>query len=130
MTRVRLTFEGAVASGQGRGKCFMELPWVKRQITKQLGYEAYPGTLNICLTPECTRQRSQLDPEKGLSVEPNKGYYCGILFLAEIKKIKCAVVLPIVPDYPQDLLELVAPSYLRGDLGLKDGEKVTVLVTV
>lgn len=126
----KLTVEGKVFSGEGRGKCFMMLPWAKRQIVDKLGFEAYPGTLNIRLTSQSINKRSLLEPEKGLLVQPESGYYYGALFLAEIKKIKAAVVLPLVPNYPIDLLELVAPAYLRGTLGLKDGDRVTVEVSV
>ena len=126
----QVTFEGTVFSGEGRGKCFMMLPWVKRQIMEKLGFEAYQGTLNIRLIPQSTEKRSLLVPEKGLPVQPESGYYYGALFLAEIKKVKGAVVLPLVPDYPEDLLEVVAPVYLRGTLGLKDEDRVTVEVSV
>jgi len=126
----KVTFEGTVFSGEGKGKCFMRLPWVKRQLAEKLGFESFPGTLNIRLTLESIKKRAQLDPEKGLPVEPESGYYCGALFLGEIKKVKAAAVLPLVPNYPPDLLEVVAPQYLRGTLGLKDGDMVTVEVTV
>lgn len=126
----KLSFEGTVFSGEGRGKCFMMLPWVRQQMAEKLGFESYPGTLNVRLTPESTKKKEQLDVEKGLPVEPESGYYCGVLFFAEIKKIKTAVVLPLVPNYPTDLLEVVAPTYLRETLGLKDGDSLTVEVSV
>ena len=108
----------------------MILPWVRRQMAEKLGFKSFSGTLNVRLTSESAKKREQLDVEKGLPVEPDSGYYCGVLFFAEIKKIKAAVVLPLVPNYPTDLLEVVAPTYLRGTLGLKDGDMVTVEVSV
>lgn len=108
----------------------MMLPWVRRQMTEKLGFESYSGTLNVRLTPESTKKRAHLDVEKGLPIKPEVGYYCGVLFFAEIKKIKAAVVLPLAPNYPTDLLEVVAPTYLRETLRLKDGDRLTVEVSV
>ena len=107
----------------------MELPWVKRQVLAKLGFEAYPGTLNLRLTKD-GEKRKQLENVGSLLVLPEIGYYSGVLFKAKISSLNCAVVVPLVPNYPYDLLEVIAPVYLRGKLGLKDGDLATVTVTI
>jgi CTP-dependent riboflavin kinase len=61
-------------------------------------------------------------------VVPQVGYYPGMLFKAEIGSLECAVVVPLVPNYPKNLLEVIAPIYLRSSLSLIDGDDVTVMV--
>ena len=51
----KIVFKGSVFSGNGEGRKFIELPWVKRQIQEKLGFTPYLGTLNIRLN---TRKRS------------------------------------------------------------------------
>ncbi len=125
----QLTLEGMVFSGEGKGKCFMALPWVKQQIRQKLGFEVYSGTLNIRLSAESTKKRHQLNPKLGITVEPKEGFYSGVLFKAEIEKEKCAVVLPLTPNYPPEILEIISPDYLRGKLKLRDGSELTIAVT-
>ena len=54
-------------------------------------------------------------------VEPQTGYYSGLLFRATIDALECAVVIPIMPNYPNDVLEVIAPVYLREHFKLADG---------
>jgi len=96
----------------------------------KLGFEAYPGTLNLRLNKEDAEKRRLLETAAGILVLPETGYYSGALFKAKIGALDCAVVVPLVPNYPVDVLEVIAPVYLRGQLGLKDGVAVAVSVTV
>ncbi len=125
----RLTLEGTVYSGIGEGKRFIALPWVNTQIERKLGFTPYFGTLNLRLTKESAQKRQLLDVTEGFLVEPETGYLPGVLFKASIEGLECAVVLPRVPDYPSDVIEIIAPQYLRGKLGLTDGSRVAVVVT-
>jgi len=125
-----LTFEGKVFSGRGEGKRFLELPWVRLQIQEKLGFSPYAGTLNIRLTEESIQQLRILKSTGGILIEPKPGYCPSLLFKAAIDAVECAVVVPKVPNYPNDVLEVIAPAYLRGKLGLADGNLVAVIVTV
>jgi riboflavin kinase, archaea type len=126
----QIVFEGTVFSGQGRGKKFVELPWFKRQVEEKLGFSPYPGTLNLCLTDKNIENRKLLEISGGLTVEPQTGYYSGVMFRAIIDTLECAVVIPIMPNYPNDVLEVIAPVYLREQLKLTEGSLVTVFVNV
>ena len=126
----QVSFEGTIYSGKGVGKNFVALPWVTAQIESKLGFSPYQGTLNLRLTEESKEKRKLLDPEKGITVQPQTGYLPGVLFQATISGLECAIVLPLIPDYPSDVLEVISPLYLRGKLGLSDGKKVTVWVTL
>jgi riboflavin kinase, archaea type len=126
----QIFFEGTVFSGQGRGKKFVELPWFKRQVEEKFGFSPYPGTLNLVLTGKNVENRRLLEASNGLMVKPQTGYYSGVMFKASIDGLECAVVIPIMPNYPNDVLEVIAPIYLREKLKLADGSLVAVSVNV
>jgi riboflavin kinase len=126
----QIFFEGTVFSGEGRGKEFVELPWFRRQVEEKLGFSPYPGTLNLCLTGKNIENRKFLEVSGGLTVEPQTGYYSGVMFRATIDSLMCAVVIPIMPNYPNNVLEIIADIYLRGHLKLVDGCLIVVSVNV
>lgn len=39
-----------------------------------------------------------------------------------------AIILPEVPGYPSDQLEIVSDKSIRNELGLKDGDTITIEV--
>jgi riboflavin kinase, archaea type len=123
-------FHGTVFSGSGQGKKFIQLPWVRQQLIEKTGFDPYPGTLNIRLTPESLAQRSQLEKLNPIKIEPKEGYCPGLLFKAEISGVNCFIVAPQVPNYPKESLELIAKDCLRKKLKIKDGDCVTVEVMV
>ena len=125
-----MIFVGTVFSGEGRGKKFVALPWFKRQVEEKLGFSPYLGTLNLRLFEENVEKRRLLETTGSLTVKPQTGYYSGLLFKATIDALACAVVIPIMPNYPNDILEVIAPVYLRTQLKLVDGSVVAVSVNV
>jgi CTP-dependent riboflavin kinase len=106
------------------------MPWVNRQIKEITGFTPYLGTLNIRLTSVSITQRTRLIPELGKLVKPEDNYLPGYLYRAKIGQVDCYAVVPDVPNYPKDVLEIVAAENLRSKLNVKDGDQVTVFVTV
>ena len=125
-----LTFEGKVTTGEGNGKRYMQLPWVMSQMEEKLSYTPYLGTLNLTLTMESALRKKLLKSVDALRICPVVGYCSGLIFKASINGLKCAVVLPQVTGYPENLLEVIAPVNLREAQGLKDGDSVRVTVEV
>jgi len=124
-----IILKGKVISGNNQGKLFVSLPWVKKQIKTKLGFDSYIGTLNLRLENE--KEINILRNTKGITIIPEAGYCEGKCFKALImKQVKGAVVLPNIPDYPSDLLEVLAPVNLRKTLGLEDGSLVEVTVKI
>jgi riboflavin kinase, archaea type len=109
---------------------FIEMPWVMRQLKEITGFTPYPGTLNIRLTPISADQRGHLTPKNGLPVNPENGYLPGYLYKAKIGDVDCYAVIPDVPSYPKDVLEIIAAENLRARLNVKNENAVTVVVTV
>ena len=126
----KLNLNGKVFTGKGEGKKFVSLPWVERQIREKLDFTPYAGTLNIRLSGEELQQKKLLAKAKRLEIEPEKGYCTGILIKAKITGLNCGIIVPQVPAYPSDVIEVVAPVFLRQLLHLADGSVVDVSVTV
>jgi riboflavin kinase len=126
----KIEFSGKVFSGKGGGKKFLELQWVKRQINAILGFTPYAGTLNIRLSDKSAEQRKLLENAASLTVRPAEGYYSGKLFKASIGMLECAIVIPEVAGYPENILEIIAPVNLREKLQLADGDEIAVTVSL
>lgn len=125
-----LVLDGKVVSGQGSGRKYLELPWVMQQIEEKLGFTPYPGTLNLLLSEESARVRKLLEKAKSFKIFPAEGYCVGILIKATIKGLKCALIIPQVKGYPENILEIIAPVNLREALKIADGDAVTVKVNL
>ena len=121
--------KGKVASGVGRGSWFMDLDWVKHQIHEKFGFEAYQGTLNLKLDDEASRTvQSFTKPRLGISIESiDSTFASGKAFKIRLGgKVDGALVIPLIPNYPLNQMEIIAPINLREAFGLQDGDEVTV----
>jgi len=125
-----LKFEGTVTTGEGNGKKYLALPWVKQQVEEKAGFTPFLGTLNLKLTAPGIERRKLLNKTKAATICPAKGYCLGLLFKASIAGLNCAVILPQIKNYPENMLEIIAPVNLRDKLKVKDGRSVTVSVQV
>ena len=128
MKKIKLS--GKVFSGQGRGEKFLELPWVKRQIKAKLDFTPYNGTLNIKLSEESAKRRKLLEKAASVKICPPEGFCSGTVVNASIGALDCAIVIPEVAGYPEDVLEIIAPANLRQQLQLEDGDEITVTVNL
>ena len=125
-----LCLKGKVFSGKGEGTGFVKLSWATRQIKEKLGFSPYPGTLNIRLTRDSTKMKRILMNTLGTEISPAPGHYSGKLFRANLMNLECALIIPEVPDYPEDVIEVVSSTNLREKLHLADGSLCEVKVTI
>jgi riboflavin kinase len=124
-----LRVKGVVLSGKGEGATFIELPWVKKQIIETLDFVPHSGTLNLKLTKEELTYRNLLEKGEAIEVSPAKGFSRGRCFKAELaNNLECAIVIPDIPNYPEGVIEIIAPTNLRKKLNLKDGDSVDVKI--
>ena len=127
-----VTLEGTVFTGLGEGAYYISKPDYKKQIFKKLGFEPYPGTLNVKLNTDYdikTRQDLEAYPAIEVTGFQNEDRSFGLVkcYPAIIGgKIKGALVTATRSHYDASVLEIIAPSCLRKQLGLKDGNKVKV----
>src|SRR6476661_1489088 len=62
----RITFKGKIVNGMGEGAYYMSLDEYKKQFKEKLGYEPFPGTLNLKL-----EDRTYTDKKKEISNYPS-----------------------------------------------------------
>jgi riboflavin kinase len=125
------TVRGRVSSGLGEGRKFASLSWFRSQVKELLGFEPYPGTLNLLLDNGAIKRLKRLffNRDIGYEIRPRGKYFSGRIYKAIIMpNIPGAIVRPFVPNYPKNILEVIAPIYLRGTLNLNDGDDVEVKI--
>lgn len=105
----------------------MKLLWVKKQIKEKLGFAPYHGTLDVRITEESVKLKRTLAEGEGVEILPATGFCRGKCYRASFKtELKCAVVVPEVASYPEDLIEIIGPENLRKKFHLSDGDPVQV----
>lgn len=124
-----LCLRGRIFSGKGGGARFLNLVWVRQQVEEKLGFSPYPGTLNIRLTSESTNLKRTLVKAPGVEIVPVPGFYSGKLFRASLMGLGCAVIIPEVPRYPEDVIEVISSVNLRKRFNLADCDLCEVEVT-
>ncbi|NWF87389.1 CTP-dependent riboflavin kinase [Candidatus Bathyarchaeota archaeon] len=120
--------KGKVISGSGEGAKFTELPWVKEQIVEEVGFTPYLGTLNVKVTEPSLLKRL-LENAKWIEISPVNGFCRGKIVKAHfMDNLECAIIIPEVGNYPEDVIELIAPINLRKKFKLRDGDTVEVKI--
>jgi CTP-dependent riboflavin kinase len=132
-----LSLKGQVLSGKGEAAKFVEFPWVKEQIEAKLGFEPYPGTLNIRLAKDSLGLQTALVAANFSSQEilPKKGGCSGKCVRAYLTSrarggSECAIITPEVDGYPQDIIEIVAPMNLREKFKFQDGDVIEIKIMI
>lgn len=124
-----MLLEGNVISGKGEGAKFMKLPWVKKQIKEKLGFVPFPGTLDIRITRRSVNLKRTLRGNHGIQILPAAGFCRGKCFKSSFEtELQCAVIIPEIIGYPEDLIEIVGLDNLREKFQLRDGDFVEVKV--
>ena len=129
-----ITLEGTVVSGLGEGAYYIAKEQYKKQFIDKLGFEPYPGTLNIKLrTDYDVKARSELEAYPAVEVEgfKNEDRTFGSVkcYPAIIENtVKGAIITALRSHYDTSIVEIIAPVFLRKHLRLKDGHKVKVEV--
>lgn len=130
-----VTMEGSIFTGMGEGAYYVSKESYRKQIVEKLGFEPYPGTLNVKLTSDYdikTRQELEAYPAIEVMGFQNEDRSFGLVkcYPAIIGgKVKGALVTALRSHYDASVLEIIAPVCLRKQLGLKDGNKVKIEIS-
>lgn len=126
-----VTISGVVASGLGEGAFYMRQKGYKDQFRKKLWFEPFEGTLNLKVPGSDLARVEVLRDSPGIEIggfESGGRTFGGAkCFLATLGHLDCAIILPIRSHY-SEVLEVISKHYLRGSLGLKDGDSVELIV--
>lgn len=127
-----VTIEGVLFTGLGEGAYYITRDGYRKQFIEKLGFDPYPGTLNLKLTTEYdTKTRAELESYPAVEVQ---GFKSETRTFGPVKcypviinnKVKGAVVTALRSHYNSSVIEIIAPNYLRDKLKLKDGHKVKI----
>lgn len=117
---------GKIVRGVGESASFLSIPWVNRQMWEKLQFQPHGGTLNIAVDDPGIQRALKAHQGDRLCSEAT-GFCDALIFRGLIAdKFECGIVLPLVPNYNECLLEIVAPVHLKDSLDLKDGDEITL----
>ena len=131
-----IDFEGGVVSGMGEGAYYMSLEGYRRQFKEKLGYEPYPGTLNVRLTDQIfMNARRELGKHPSIFID---GFSDGTRTYGWVKCYRAiinggavdnaAVLVLERTHYDDSMLEVIAPVPIKQTAGIKNGDRVNVKV--
>ncbi len=131
-----MDFEGNVISGMGEGAYYMSLEGYRRQFREKLGYEPYPGTLNVRLTDQIY-MNGRLELGKHPSIFIN-GFSDGTRTYGWVKCYRAtindgaidnaAVLVLERTHYDDSMLEVIGPISIKQAAGIKNGDRIKVQV--
>lgn len=132
-----IDFEGSVVTGMGEGAYYMSLEGYKKQFREKLGYEPYPGTLNVRLVDQLfMNARRELGRYPSVFIE---GFSDGTRTYGWVKCYRAtlndgaadaAVLVLERTHYDDSMLEVIAPVSLKDTAGIKVGDRIRVRVHV
>lgn len=131
-----IILEGEVFTGIGEGTYYTTLEGYRKQFIEKVGFDPYPGTLNLKLTTEYD-QKARSDIEMCPFIEI-KGFQDEIRTYGPVKcykaiinnRVKGAVLSAMRSHYNSSVVEIIAPVSLRRYFKLRDGNNVKIEVLI
>lgn len=131
-----IDFEGSVVSGMGEGAYYMSLEGYRRQFKDKLGYEPYPGTLNVRLVDQLyMNARRELGRHPSIFVDgfsdSTRTYgwvKCYRAIINDGAVDNAAVLVLERTHYDDSMLEVIAPVSIKQATGIKNGDRIKVQV--
>lgn len=122
----KITLECTITSGLGEGAFFMSMQHYKGEIRKKLGFDAYPGTLNLKVDEKKLKSLNNINPIRIEGYKSGSKTFGGAsCYKAKIKDINGAIIIPDLTKH-KDIIEFISPVHLRPRLNLKDNDKIKV----
>jgi riboflavin kinase len=129
-----ITLEGTVFTGLGEGAYYITKEQYRKQFIERLGFDPYPGTLNLKLTTDYdikTRNELEAYPAVEIGGFTNEDRTFGPVKCYPViveNKVKGALITALRSHYDASVLEVISAVSLRKHFSLKDGHKVKVEV--
>ncbi len=125
MTNI-LKITGRVVSGLGEGARYVRL--YSSVFKEYLGITPYPGTLNISVDRDYSRELLKI--RHIVIPPPYEGLGYVLAYKGVLKDLDIYVIKPLRSRYGWNVLEIISEYCLREKLGLKDNDYVEVVIMV
>ena len=131
--RAEVEINAVVFSGLSEGAYYMGMEGYRKQFRSKLGFDPFPGTLNLRVRKEDLSARRDLDSNPFIEIEgfANKTRTYGAVkgYRAIINgKVQGAIIVPVRAHYGEDVIEVISAEKLRTRFKLKDGDAVNIRV--
>ncbi len=128
-----LEFKGIITQGMGEGAYYISLEGYRRQFIEKLGFEPYPGTLNIKLIDDLYKNaKSILKMQPSIFIEgfsdKQRTYGWVKCYKALIDGIEGAVLILERTHHDDSILEVIAPVKITDKIKVSHGSIITVKV--
>lgn len=124
--KTKLALVGIVQKGIEEGAYYVSQKQYQQQFKVKLGFNAFPGTLNLKIDKEELAQflaNKQIIEINGF-ITKTRSFGALTCYKVKINNIESAIVKPERARHPEDIIEIIAPVNLRDSLKLNDEEKV------
>lgn len=137
-TQTTISLEGIVVSGMGEGAYYMSLEGYRKQFYEKLGYEPYPGTLNVKLVDKISRDaRREIDKYHSIFIDgfsDSKRTYgwakCYAAYINDGVVRNAAVLVLERTHYDESMIEIIAPVPIKDTVGIHNGDKIKIKILV
>jgi len=124
-------FDGTVVSGLFEGAYYISREGYRSQIREKVGFDPFPGTLNVRIKSEDFDKRRRLEKHPSAILDGFKdgersfgSCKCYPLLLND--EVKGAMIVADRTIHDLSTMEIVSPVYLRRHFELGDGDPVKV----
>jgi len=126
-----IIFEGEVVSGLFQGAYYISKEGYQRQIIHKLGFEAFPGTLNVKIKEEEYNKRQKLEHGPSIRLEgfkdEERAFGAARVYPCIINdEEEGAMIVAERSSHDYSVMEIISPQYLRRKMELADGDKIKV----
>ena len=124
-----VAIKGRITEGLKESSFFTQIPWAREQFITKLGIDPYPGTLNLeIIDNQDIEKLKEIKRRKGIEIIPAEPGFCSAkcFHVLVCGKIKGALIIPQVPDYPESKLEIISSDRIRDILPLRVGDLASV----
>jgi riboflavin kinase len=128
-----IVLEGVLFSGIGEGAWYVSQNGYRKQFIEKLGFDPFPGTLNLRLRRNYEPERKLLETIAPIEIDGfrdgERSFGPVVCYRAKINDTEDgAIISAIRTHYSHDVIELISPRNLRENLRLKDGDVVRARV--
>jgi len=129
-----ITIRGRLITGMGEGKYYISQQGYRNQFIQKLGFSLYPGTFNLKLDDNnlarfnAAIEKLTFIPIEGFKTE-DRSFGAVKAYKAKVgNKIDGAIIIPYRTHHDENIVEIVAPTYLRKALAVNEGDAIDVTI--